>query len=1128
MPANNKIITLDNLTEYDTKIKEYILNSALRELTEDTNIWELSQGIYRAAPGIKLYYNTNSGYITVGAYGDLLSVALSSNGSTPFYLMGRGVQGNETINTIVVGVAQNNMYGVCDVYDLAEMRSVVHIYNNQTIYGVKTFANLPESTVVPTTDKQLVNKKYVDDSLLSNAVYLGKVTDYNTQEKALNFDNLKEGVYYIIFDSTILYCKLTNSQGDVTTQSVSFSGMDYKLTPAIYLIVSADIIPEETQANSAIATFQYLRYGTSYISGESDYDLVNQKFIARLNSANSLSIVESKGSREYVSATSAQTISGKKTFGTLPESSVVPTTDDQLTNKKYVDDTVSNIGDVNQYFITGNSSSNPFIFKGKKKGVYHFIDKRPSDNIYYKFDTSDSVTSDPLVPLEINILKDIDGTEANGTLLGYTTKTGASFRPFSSVYCVEIKRGTSSSTGLSTGIPANGSIQYVTVEHSQTISSEKTFSTLPKSTVVPKDDAHLVNKKYVDDNSVKLITTNTNIWELAHGVYKVEAGVQLNYKPTSSGYITVGNYGTFLFVSKASNGSVPFYLLGRSVTNNTNNEMYIGVAQNNTYGICDVYNLGNIELAVTTTDNQTIYGVKNFYVLPESSVVPTTNNQLVNKKYVDDTVIQKSTMPTASSTNLGTIIQYIGTTDGTYTNGYFYKCVSDGEETPTYSWQNISVQSGGSGQSAITQNTYIKDLSPGVYLCTKSYNLYLGSSTTYYIGGYGLLEVSAGNNNAINFTFTTNDGRYYYVNADSELNSGNITTGTIITGVVQSNGNYTVYSRTTLGTLIDRSENTSSNLCRVYVGHKAPTVSSSEVVTTTIKNYTITTTYVEPNTYSLSIASSMAAKDVAMTISHGIGLIRVGDLVANTPKTYTINVNDDDDIDIWVYEHFGDFRPEVSLTGDYDDLINKPVTYLGKATDYDSSAERLDISTLKQNTVYAIWYNHSRSNADKSLYVKIPINGTTYNYDFIINGRYFGSDIALADGMFIYLVVVADLSTTISTGPIFYAFEQFNSINFARTISFNGSSLTSSSTNYNRGIVDDSLDQTISGVKTFNSFPLVSGTPTLNNELINKGFADTTYASQSDLSSLITYGTTDLSPGDTLPDGTLYIVYDNN
>lgn len=807
--------------------------------------------------------------------------------------------------------------------------------------------------------------------------------DYHTAETALVLENLKPGVYILYTNGSfdIHFKALESSSG---TQYIHVNKSNDKLililtqVPVVGLgdwdILGAIITNSIGFSNSAVYTTNYMLYYKTSDNGNMSFETV-----------------QSKTSATIADIDTAQTISGKKTFGTLPESSEVPTTDDQLTNKKYVDDTVSNIGDVNQYFITGNSSSNPFIFKGKKKGVYHFIDKKPGDNIYYKFDTSDSNTSDPLVPLEINILKDINGTEANGTPLGYYTKAGMSFRPFSSVYCVEIKRGTSSSTGLSTGIPSNGSIQYVTVEHQQTISSEKTFSTLPKSTVVPTNDAHLVNKKYVDD-----------------------------------------------------------------------------------------------------------------------------------------TVIQKSTMPTASSTNLGAIVQYIGTTDSTYTNGYFYKCVSDGEETPTYSWQNISVQSGGSGQSSITQDTYIKDLSPGVYLCTKSYNLYLGSSTTRYIGGYGLLEVSAGSNNAINFTFTTNDGRYYYVNADSELNAGNITTGTIITGVVQSNGNYTVYSRTALGTLIDRSENTSSNLCRVYVGHKAPTVSSSEVVTTTIKNYTITTTYVEPNTYSLSIASSRAAQDVAMAISHGIGLIRVGNLAANTPKTYTINVSDDDDIDIWVYEHFGDFRPEVSLTGNYDDLINKPVTYLGKTTDYDSNTERLDISTLKQNTVYAIWYNHSIGNTDRSLYVTVPINGTTYNYDFIINGRYFGSDIALADGMFIYLVVTADLSTTISTGPIFYAFEQFNSINLTRTIYFNGSGLTHSSVNYNRGIVNDLLDQTISGVKTFNSFPLVSGTPTLNNELINKGFADTTYASKSDLSSLITYGTTDLSPGDTLPDGTLYIVYDNN
>ena len=50
--------------------------------------------------------------------------------------------------------------------------------------------------------------------------------------------------------------------------------------------------------------------------------------------------------------------------------------------------------------------------------------------------------------------------------------------------------------------------------------------------------------------------------------------------------------------------------------------------------------------------------------------------------------IQVLTMPVASADNLGQIVQFIGTT-GTYTNGYFYKCVYDGE---IYSWAQVSVQ----------------------------------------------------------------------------------------------------------------------------------------------------------------------------------------------------------------------------------------------------------------------------------------------------------------------------------------------------------------------------------------------------------------------------------------------------
>ena len=54
--------------------------------------------------------------------------------------------------------------------------------------------------------------------------------------------------------------------------------------------------------------------------------------------------------------------------------------------------------------------------------------------------------------------------------------------------------------------------------------------------------------------------------------------------------------------------------------------------------------------------------------------------------------IQVSTMPTAGASEEGKIYQFIGTTDANYTNGYFYKCVSDGGNPATYSWERVDVQ----------------------------------------------------------------------------------------------------------------------------------------------------------------------------------------------------------------------------------------------------------------------------------------------------------------------------------------------------------------------------------------------------------------------------------------------------
>ena len=63
--------------------------------------------------------------------------------------------------------------------------------------------------------------------------------------------------------------------------------------------------------------------------------------------------------------------------------------------------------------------------------------------------------------------------------------------------------------------------------------------------------------------------------------------------------------------------------------------------------------------------------------------------------------IQLTTMPTASATHAGKIVQFVGTTTASYTHGYYYECVNNGG---TYSWTQLNVQpssGGGSGHTIV-------------------------------------------------------------------------------------------------------------------------------------------------------------------------------------------------------------------------------------------------------------------------------------------------------------------------------------------------------------------------------------------------------------------------------------------
>jgi len=58
----------------------------------------------------------------------------------------------------------------------------------------------------------------------------------------------------------------------------------------------------------------------------------------------------------------------------------------------------------------------------------------------------------------------------------------------------------------------------------------------------------------------------------------------------------------------------------------------------------------------------------------------------------EEIIVKSDIIPTATADLVGSVYQYIGTTSQTYTHGYIYECVSDGQEPATYSWERIDVQ----------------------------------------------------------------------------------------------------------------------------------------------------------------------------------------------------------------------------------------------------------------------------------------------------------------------------------------------------------------------------------------------------------------------------------------------------
>ena len=254
-------------------------------------------------------------------------------------------------------------------------------------------------------------------------------------------------------------------------------------------------------------------------------------------------------------------------------------------------------------------------------------------------------------------------------------------------------------------------------------------------------------------------------------------------------------------------------------------------------------------------------------------------NDLSNKPNIPDIsgkqdIMQYSTMPIASADNLDKIVQYIGiSVANSYTNGYFYKCVSDGEEPATYNWENINVQTSSGGGSSYTAGTNIEITGNNVINNTIPYSRKTGTYPDQLIG-----SVSSSGTTLDNI----NDATLFGENIKITANSG---ADILVGNAIEANGGHTVG----IGTGCKANESFS-----VILGNKAETSQSQCVAigynaVTSYKRSIALGAYAQTTKANQAMIGSNMSKinEIAMYTSNGVKVMATEEFVTNYLSTLT-------------------------------------------------------------------------------------------------------------------------------------------------------------------------------------------------------------------------------------------------
>ncbi len=211
--------------------------------------------------------------------------------------------------------------------------------SNGTIYSdskaYTDYTNMSNNAFISkgTLENVITGKGLVSQSGVMT--YLGDCGDYSTSNY-LDITGIKKGIYVLsAYDDKAISLQMT-FKGTTSTARYTQVGIGDRLFGYNYYIYISQDVTDELADNVSIG---YLTFNT--MGGGTNYDLKTRMTTIKLTNKMLDLSVSSYDTRNLNLVDKEQSISRKKTFSVLPESSVTPTTNNQLVNKKYVDDSIA-------------------------------------------------------------------------------------------------------------------------------------------------------------------------------------------------------------------------------------------------------------------------------------------------------------------------------------------------------------------------------------------------------------------------------------------------------------------------------------------------------------------------------------------------------------------------------------------------------------------------------------------------------------------------------------------------------------------------------------------------------------------------------------------------------------------